>query len=126
MEACFQIGKLKSKRDGVNNSGNDKRSDSGRKVYRWWVNLPTLKAWTCFYVVTAPILLNNSFCLLTWVGKKPSLGIGNLPDLNNVHKIMIKSSVKELLEVELRASANVGLSTRNKPNCLIKQAFTQI
>lgn len=49
LEACFQIGKVRSKREGrgVNHSGNAKRSDSGRKVYRWWAKVKSMDMFLC-------------------------------------------------------------------------------
>lgn len=48
LEACFQIGKLKSKRNsGVNNNSvSDKRSKSGRKI-RWWAKVKSMDMFLC-------------------------------------------------------------------------------
>lgn len=48
LEACFQIGKLKSKRDsGVINSGSVKKSNSRRKTYRWWAKVKSMDMFLC-------------------------------------------------------------------------------
>ncbi|XP_023519353.1 kinase-interacting family protein-like [Cucurbita pepo subsp. pepo] len=49
LEACFQIGKLKSRRDsGVNNNSlSDKRSNSRRKTYRWWAKVKSMDMFLC-------------------------------------------------------------------------------
>ncbi|XP_022998697.1 kinase-interacting family protein-like isoform X1 [Cucurbita maxima] len=50
LEACFQIRKLKSKRHHsgvINNSGSDRKSNSGRKTYRWWAKVKSMDMFLC-------------------------------------------------------------------------------
>ncbi|CAK9312311.1 unnamed protein product [Citrullus colocynthis] len=48
LEACFQIGKLKPKRNScVNSSAIDKTSNSKRKTYRWWAKVKSMDMFLC-------------------------------------------------------------------------------